>query len=64
MEQGRKARDPEQVEAWGRAAPGVAEAVLAQGRAVTAYVPTVAKKQHISRGLRVMSKNVLSVEQL
>jgi len=57
MEQDRKARDPEPGEARDKAVPAAvgAEAVLAPGRAATAYVPNAAKKQRINWGRRVMS---------
>ena len=45
MEQARKAKDLEQVEAWAEApAAGAEEVVLQQARAVTASAPTVEKK--------------------
>ena len=68
MEQGREVRDLEQVEdrdeVWveAKVAGDVArEAVLRQARVVTAFAPTVVKKQPINWGPPVMNSNAQSV---
>ena len=62
MEQGRKANDQEQVEAWVGVVPRTAGEVLVKGPAAVASAPAAGKEHHTNWGRPAMSNDAPSVE--